>query len=67
MRIVALKPPEPNAKTSPPKWSLPGLTVTIQADQKVFSIKDATYYQPNNSFGLTYTGMRQLTLIVQPN
>lgn len=48
------------------KWTLPGLTVTIQADQKDFSIKDATYYQPNDSFEITYTAMRQMTITVAP-
>jgi hypothetical protein len=48
------------------KWTLPGLIVTIQADQKDFSIKDATYYQTNDCFEITYIGMRQMTLTVIP-
>jgi hypothetical protein len=48
------------------KWTLPGLTVTIQADQKDFSIKDATYYKENDSFEIIYTGMQQVTLTVTP-
>jgi hypothetical protein len=48
------------------KWMLPGLTVTIEADQQSFAVKPATYYQPNDSFEITYVGMRQMTLTVTP-
>jgi hypothetical protein len=48
------------------KWTLPGLTVAIKADQKSFAIKDANYYQPHDSFEITYTGMQQMTLTVTP-
>jgi len=48
------------------RWTLPGLTVAIKGDQKSFAIKDANYYQPNDSFEITYTGMQQMTLTVTP-
>jgi hypothetical protein len=48
------------------KWTLSGLTVAIESDQKSFAVKDAAYYQPNDSFEITYTGMRQMTITVAP-
>jgi hypothetical protein len=46
------------------KWTLPGLTVTIDADQTSFEIKDASYYKPDDSFEITYSGMHQMNLTV---
>lgn len=54
------------AKITANKWTLPGLTVTIQGDQKSFAVKPSTYYKPNDSFEITYSGMRQMTLTVTP-
>jgi hypothetical protein len=48
------------------RWTLPGLTVSIDGDQQTFSVKDATYYQAQDSFEITYENMRQLTLTVTP-
>lgn len=48
------------------KWTLPGLTVTIAGDQRSFSVKEATYYKPGDSFEITYTDMKQLKLVVAP-
>lgn len=48
------------------RWALPGLTVKITGDQQSFSVKDATYYQVDDSFEITYANMHQLTLSVTP-
>jgi hypothetical protein len=48
------------------KWTLPGLTVTIEGDQKSFDVKESTYYKEGDSFEITYANMRQLKLTVTP-
>jgi hypothetical protein len=48
------------------RWTLPGLTVTVAGNHQSFAVKPSTYYQPNDSFEITYSGMRQLTLTVTP-
>jgi hypothetical protein len=48
------------------KWTLPGLTVTIDGDQQSFAVTVATYYKEGDSFEITYAGMHQLTLAVTP-
>jgi hypothetical protein len=48
------------------KWKLPGLTVTIEGDQKSFDVKPSTYYKEGDSFKITYTNMHQLKLTVTP-
>lgn len=48
------------------KWTLPGLTVTVEGDQKAFQVKEGTYYQPGDCFEITYFDMHHLTLVVAP-
>lgn len=48
------------------KWTLPGLTVTVEGDQKSFDAKPSTYYKEGDSFVLTYADMHQLRLTVTP-
>jgi hypothetical protein len=48
------------------KWTLPGLTVTLEGDQKSFDVKPSTYYKEGDSFVLTYTDVHQLKLTVTP-
>lgn len=48
------------------KWTLPGLTVTIEGDQKAFDVKSSTYYEEGDSFEITYADMHQLKLTVTP-
>lgn len=48
------------------KWSLPGLTVTIDADQKHFSIAQSTLYEANDTLNLTYSDMHHMTLTITP-
>ncbi|MDE1177989.1 MAG: hypothetical protein PW789_15525 [Edaphobacter sp.] len=48
------------------KWTLPGLTVAIEGDQKSFDVKPSTYYKEGDSFVLTYTDMHKLKLTVTP-
>ncbi len=48
------------------KWSLPGLTVTIDADQKHFSIAQSTIYETNDTLDLTYSDMHHMTLTITP-
>jgi hypothetical protein len=48
------------------KWTLPGLTVTVEGDQKSFDVKESTYYQSGDSFEITYRDLHQLKLVVTP-
>ena len=48
------------------KWTLPGLTVTIEGDQKSFNVKESTYYKEGDSFEITYINMHQLKLTLTP-
>ena len=48
------------------KWSLPGLTVTIDADQKHFSIEQSTLYEANDTLNLTYSNLHHMTLTITP-
>ena len=54
------------AKITANKWSLPGLTVTIEGDQQGFEVKKGAYYRPGDCFEMTYAGMHDLTLTVTP-
>ncbi|HEX7158262.1 MAG TPA: hypothetical protein VF214_04580 [Edaphobacter sp.] len=54
------------AKITANKWSLPGLTVTVEGDQQGFEVKDGAYYRPGDCFDVTYAGMHHLTLTVTP-
>ena len=46
------------------KWTLPGLTVVIEGNQKTFSVKPSAYYKEGDSFEITYAEMHQLKLTV---
>ena len=48
------------------KWTLPGLTVTIEGDQKSFGVTPSTYYKEADSFEITYANMHRLKLTVTP-
>jgi hypothetical protein len=48
------------------KWTLPGLTVAVEGDQKGFDVKPSTYYKEGDSFLLTYTNLHHLTLSSTP-
>ena len=48
------------------KWTLPGLTVTVEGDQKSFDVKESTYYTEGDSFEITYANMHRLKLTVTP-
>jgi len=48
------------------KWTLPRLTVAVDADQQGFEVKQGAYYRPGDCFEMTYSGMHHLTLTVKP-
>ena len=48
------------------KWLLPGLTVTIDADQQRFSIAQSTLYETNDTLNLTYSNLHHMTLAITP-
>lgn len=48
------------------KWTLPGLTVAIEGDQKGFQVKEGTYYRPGDCLEITYSDMHRLALVVTP-
>jgi hypothetical protein len=54
------------AKITVNKWSLPGVTVAVEGDQRGFEVKEGTYYRPGDCFEVTYSAMHHLTLTVTP-
>jgi hypothetical protein len=49
------------------KWILPGLTVTIESDQRDFAVEGSTLYEPNDTLNLTYTNMHHMILTITPH
>lgn len=54
-------------KITAKKWELPGLTVTLEGDQKEFDLKEVTYYRTGDSLEITYANMHELKLKVTPD
>lgn len=48
------------------RWKLPGLTVTLDGDQKDFAVKESSYYRPGDSYEITYSDLHRMRLTVTP-